>query len=70
MIKNTISPSNTKITIIKCNCYDCRNIDNEELKLLKLRRVQLEAELTNINLRINKLNIESDKLLNEVKNGN
>lgn len=41
---------------------------DEELKLLKLKRVQLEAELLNITLRINKLSIESDKLLNEVKN--
>lgn len=41
---------------------------DEELKLLKLRRVQLETELTNLTLRIDKLSIESDKLSNEVKN--
>jgi len=49
MIKETISPSDT------------------ELKLLKLRRVQLEAELLNLNLRINNLTLKSDELLKELK---
>jgi hypothetical protein len=40
---------------------------DDERKLLILRKVQIEAELENLNVRIKDLTLKSDELLKEVK---
>jgi predicted nucleic acid-binding Zn-ribbon protein len=43
------------------------NSFDDECKLLKLRKVQIEAELENLNVRIKDLTKKSDELLKEMK---
>ena len=44
-------------------------LNDNERKLLILRKVQIESELENLNVRIKDLTKKSDELLKEVKNG-